>query len=689
MGMMTKIREQTGVILWILVFAFGILWVLQDAGTFDVIGNTSGQNIILVDGDAITYEEYARAVDAQVERYQQQTGESMPPQMLDQERDRVYQALVENKLLEREMDRLGITVTDEEVFDMVLGEEPHPIIAAYFGDGQGGVNRALLQNFIDNPEARADWIQIEDYLRSERRREKMDNLISASVRVTDQELMEEHRKRNRSVTAEWVGLRFASLPDDSVQVSDGDLRSFYNAHREEFKRERTYTLHYISLSKQPAPEDSARVMDELTRMKARFAEAEDDSVFIARNASETPYASTWFTAEDLDPAVASQVFAGNPAPGTIVGPFFAGNEAHLVKIQEVRPSTQTVVRASHVHLRASGEDAAVRQRAQEIKDRIQRGELTFEQATEQYSESVSELGWFGPGKMVPAFQEAAFNASVGQVVGPVQTEFGYHLIKVYERASREVKIADYTQRVRTDVGTLNTRQEQLEDLRYYAEDGDDFQAEAQRLGLDVQQVQVEAGQQFIPGIGNSRALTNFLENAKRGDVSPVVELDNEFVVAQVGAVTDEGYRPLEEVRAELEPRARNQKKAEQLSARLRGALQQHGFDGLAGALGTQKLTAANLTFNTPVVQMLGREPKFVGTALGLQEGQVSNVVAGDNAVFVLKVTNITEPPALSGAQREQLRNQILTQRRSQLRNQWLAALRENAEIEDYRRRFQQ
>src|SRR5690606_16740152 len=140
------------------VISFGVLWVLQDSGAFDAVGQMAGTNIIVVNGDAITYDEYNRALDARLEQYQSQAGESMPPQMVDLERDRVFEALVMDKLREHEIRRLGITVTDDELADMVLGENPHPIIQMYFGDGQGGINRSLLQNFIEDPQASEQWI---------------------------------------------------------------------------------------------------------------------------------------------------------------------------------------------------------------------------------------------------------------------------------------------------------------------------------------------------------------------------------------------------------------------------------------------------------------------------------------------------------------------------------------------------
>src|SRR5690606_3166070 len=160
MGTMNKMRENTGIVLWILVFAFGVIWVLQDSGGLDVIGMGGGTNIIVVDGDPVTYEEYAQVVDAQVQQYQQRTGESMPQKLLDQQSELVRRQVGENRRREHEMGRRGMRGTDDEVYDMVLGRNRHPIIPAYFGNEEGGVDQALLRSYVQNPESREQWIQI-------------------------------------------------------------------------------------------------------------------------------------------------------------------------------------------------------------------------------------------------------------------------------------------------------------------------------------------------------------------------------------------------------------------------------------------------------------------------------------------------------------------------------------------------
>jgi len=695
MGVMNRLRDNTGVILWILVFAFGVIWVLQDSGGLDAVGNV-GNNIGSVNGDVISVEEFNNAVNAQVQSYSNQAGESMPPQMLDQTRERVFNQLVESRLREQEMDRLGIAVSDQELVDMVQGADPHPIIKAYFSDGNDGVDRSLLQNFIDNPEAVQDWINIENYLRQERRREKLDNLVGATVRISDGDVMEEHRRQNLTVNAEFVALRFAALPDDSISYSDRDLRNFYNQNKEEFARKKSYTFSYVSRSKSPTAADTAAVFRDVELLRDTFVETENDSLFLVRNGSERPWSSAYFRPDELDESISSVVFE-NPEPGTVVGPVIAGDEVHLIKVIDVRKPEEPAVKARHILFRAPEDDTKARaealREANDVRRRIVGGER-FEDLAREFGDDGTasrggDLGWFGPGRMVAEFEEAAFNAPVGRLVGPVETQFGYHLIEVTDRAELEARIADFALGLRASAATLNAAQTELDDLQFFSAEEGSFEEEAERRGLAIQTVSVEEGQQFIPGLGNSRSLQLFLESGKPGDLSDVIELNNEFVVARLNDVTPEGYRDFEDVKSQLEPRLRNKLKAEIQVARLREALDAHGFDELGNAVNSPMRTAEGIGFSNMVIPGLGRDPKFVGTAIGLAEGEVSKVLSGEAAAYVIRVTAVNEPTPLTPAEIENMRERLIAQRRNQVRQQWVATLRESADIDDNRRLFLQ
>ncbi len=695
MGVMNKMRENTATILWILVISFGLIWVLQDAGTFESLGNRAARTVAEVDGKDLEYKDYARRVEQYMQFYQNQTGESPSPQMMEIYRKQAFDDMVNSVLLEREIERLGIEVSDSEIYDMIFGPNPDPWILQNFGDGKGGIDYARLQSFVESP----DWPQVEEFLRNKRKQEKLEHLLTSTIRVSDQDVIEEYLKRNKKVDARYVALRYADVPDEEVSVTERELRRFYNEHRDEFKQPRTYTILYATLPKTPSRQDTLDVLQELEGLKEAFAKAENDSLFLAQYGSEKPFTNAYFRYNELDGALAEAIFS-NPEPGRIVGPVVVRNEAHLVKILDARPSEEIAVHARHILIGSPEDDAATkeanRKQALELKRRIEKGEdfatLAREYSKDPGSASLGgDLGWFGKGQMVKPFEDAAFSAPVGKVVGPVETRFGYHLIQVLDKSDKEVKIADFVRTIRPSISTINEIAGKMEDLQYFASEGGDFEQEAQRLGLQVEEATVQEGQQFIPGLGSSQRILDFLKRAKPGDISDVIELNDRFVVVFLKEVTPEGFRPFEEVKALLEPRVRLEKKKKIQTKRLQEAYEKVGFDSLAAYLGVPERIAREVNFNNTLIPGLGREPKFVGAVLGLKEGEETGVISGENAAFVARVIRVIEPDIskLTDAQKETLRQEILRRKRQQVLTQWLESLRKKADIKDYRFRFNQ
>lgn len=594
MGTMTKLRENTGVILWILVIAFGVVWVLQDSGAFDNVGAQQPRNIAVVNGDPISYEEFQEAVQQQQQQLRAQYDGTLPPEMQDMAREQTFDMLVNNQLLQQEMDRLGISVTDDEVMDMVYGDNPDPLIRQQFSDSLGQIDHQLIRNMAQSPEMEQSWIQIEQYLRDKRRSEKMNQLMGATVHISDQDVREEHRRRNTSAEVRYVAQRYATISDDEVEVSDEDLRDYYDENREDFKRNRTYTIDYAAIPKEPTAEDTAQIANDLDQLRDEFAATEDDSLFLAQNASIRDYSSDYFSADQLDAPIADSLFP-NPTPGEIVGPIFTSDAAHLVKVLDVRPAENP----------------------------------------------------------------------------------------------EEVQIADMAYELRASQATLNQAEYTLEDLAYYAEESGNFHEEAEEQGLAVQQTEVEDDQTTIPGLGESPEVASFLDSASEGDISDVLELGDQFVVVRVTDIEPEGYRPFEEVREEIEPRVRLQKKREMITRRMEEAMAQNDdLEALAEELGTTLRTTSDVTFDTNNVEGLGREPAFAGTVFGLDEGETSPIMEGENAAFVVQVVALDEPEPLTDDEREELRQELLQQRQREVASQWITSLRDKADIEDNRAQFQ-
>jgi peptidylprolyl isomerase/peptidyl-prolyl cis-trans isomerase D len=290
--------------------------------------------------------------------------------------------------------------------------------------------------------------------------------------------------------------------------------------------------------------------------------------------------------------------------------------------------------------------------------------------------------------MADRFGEAAFAATPGTIVGPVRSDFGYHLIRVHQRASQAVQIADLAFSLEPGQATLTDKQNTLEDVAFYAGEDRSFAEEADSRGLEVNQVQAEADQQALPGIGSSRAFSSFMKEAETGAISDVIEVSDKFVLLKVTDVKPEGYRPFEEVKSQIRPQVELQKKKAVQARRMRRALEQNRFDQLPQVLGTQMRSQSDVTFSTQTVPGVGRDPAFSGTVFGLDEGDTSGVVEGENAAFVVRLNALQEPPELTDAKRQQIRQQLLKQRQKQVSSQWMAALKEDATIKDQRSDFQ-
>lgn len=698
MGVMNRLRDNAGAILIVLVFAFGVIWVLNDVGLFDVTGARASGNLIVVDGEGISIEEYQNRVSTEQSILQQQNPE-IGPQGLDEASERAFQGLVEDKLIEREMARLGVTVSDEEVRQMIIGPNPHPIIRANFSDGQNGVNRAALQSFIDqtreNPEARQQLIQLEQYLRAQRQQEKFAGLVGATARVSEAEVVEAYNRSKRITTADVVGVRYAVVPDDSARVSDDEVRAYYRAHQDQFERKKTWAVTVAGASKQPSAEDSALVRRDLEGVRARFGEATDDSTFLVQEGSERPYAAGFVKPSELEPAVAAALYP-NPQPGQIVGPIYSGSDALLVKVKAVRPAEGAgYARARHILISAPQADSAARRpaiaRINDLKQRLAQG-ASFETLARENSQDPAssiqggDLGWFTRDAMVAAFANAVFNNPVGTIVGPVETEYGVHLIEVTGRATQDVQVATYGLRLRAESNTLRRAEDQLEDFRYEAEQGaDDTAAEARRLGLDHEQYEYQDGQFVYPGVGRSAAVRRFLERADAGDVSPVFELDERFVVVVVREVTAAGVRPFDEVRDEATQLARNEKRKQVAVRRLRREVAR-GFDGLAERVMGQAVTAS-LSGEAFEVSGFGPQPRLAGALFVTPQGRTTPVIEGFDAAFVARATQVASVGQIPAAEREAILQRLLNQKRQVIGARFRAALREAADVEDNRAEF--
>ena len=298
MGVMQKFRNGTSFVLWLLIVSFGLIWVLSDVNFFDAISQ-GPRALGSVNGESITIEEYNSRIQYYVNTFSQQTGGSVTDEQRAFYESQAWEELVTAKLLEQKMDQLGITVTDQELLDMVLGPNPDPFIVQQFAGPDGTIDQAVLNQALAAEENSQIWVLIESQLRQNRRQQKLNNFITAGLQTTEAEIEELYMQENTLADVRFIRFPYADVAESEITVTDADVQQYYRENQKQFEREESYRFQYVSFSTLPNAADTARTIDNVSNLRERFAAAEDDSAFVVQNNSTTFYSSAFVAKEDI------------------------------------------------------------------------------------------------------------------------------------------------------------------------------------------------------------------------------------------------------------------------------------------------------------------------------------------------------------------------------------------------------
>ena len=697
MGLMTFLRNRAG---YILIGAIGFAIVAFLVGDAINVGKpfwAASQKVVgSVDGEEINIDEFGAKVDQSLAQFKQQYGGSGNAQMQAMAVDNVWQGEVAKVLLGKEYNRLGITVSSDELADLIKGDNPSPLIVQYFGNPQTGqVDRAqVIRTFKEgykDPNMAKQLQAVEAEIERQALQQKYVKLISNAVYVTSLEANDEYVNRNKLANFKFVGLEYASIPDASVKIAESDYSDYYNDNKQRFENPtETRAFEYVSFSVNPTKEDSAAVKTQVEKLAADFKTAANDSLFAAVNSDvKVPY--TYITKGKLDPAVDSVVF--NLPAGSFYGPKFSGNSYKVVKVIDTRFSPDSV-KASHILLDASklgGVDKAVKL-ADSLKGLIQKG-ASFATLAAQYSEDGSkdkggDLGTFVRGQMVPEFENAAFNGNVGDLK-IVTSQFGVHLIKI-EKQIGSSKVAKLAYIEKSLLASNKTKDAAYKKASNFLSEvkGGSFSELAQKKGYTVGVAdKVTPTQGFAPGLDNPRQLIRDAYDAKKGDVlDQVYQMDNSFVVARVTDIRPKGTLPLEAVKKDIEPIVRNIVKAKMLKEKVDKALQGAGnIDQVAQKLAKPVTPVQNIVFANPIIPGGGQENKVVGSVFGSQPGKLSKAIDGERGVYAFSVDGFTNPAPLANTYKQKEMMMQATAQRSL--GAAFQALQDKSDIKDNRVKF--
>ena len=663
MAAIEKIRRRSGLLIAIIGIAL-LAFVLQDL--FQSQGRSTGPSVAVVDGDKISIRDYEVLKEKNLENRKSSTNNN---NLSSAETYSVYNStleeMIKNNLMTKEYEASGIGITSEELMDQMTGENPHEWIKQSFSDANGFDPQRVtqyLQNLGDLP---ADyynrWIDFEKALKQNRLETKFDNLVKASYFLPTALAKKYYENKNMKASADVIALRYTTIPDSTVVVTDADNKAFYEENKYRYETDERRDIEYVVFEIQPSLEDRQEALKFVQDMKDDFTATENVASFVNAN-SDKRYDSTWVGRKDVPEQVEKAVFDNGNGVGYVYGPFENENAFNLVRIVDMQ-SRPDSLKASHILIGYKGAygsqdtittkeqaEAKANELLAQLKAAKNNDELFAELASEYNTDATKDKGgdldWFLDGQMVPKFNEFVMNNPVG-TLGVVETPFGYHVVKVTGKTELQPKarLAYLTHDITSSTKTYQNIYAQANKFVTENRTYDQFNQAIEEQGLTKRTMpRMNKSTYQIAGIDNPREIVRwaFDEKTKKGDVSEkIFELDNMLVVAALTGVVHEGYAPLEAIIDQAKYQILNKKKGEIAVEKMKAC--GSDIDRMINELGAESTTVSDITIDSRVLGNFGVEADMVGRLLGMKEGEEIGPVAGNSSAFIIKNVKFTVP----------------------------------------------
>ena len=350
---------------------------------------------------------------------------------------------------------------------------------------------------------------------------------------------------------------------------------------------------------------------------------------------------------------------------------------------------------------AKNDSISVQKLATAIYERAKEGEV-FATLANEYSVDPGnqgtkggDLGWFGKGQMVKEFEKAAFTAKKGEIIEPVKSNFGYHIIyvrdKKVENGEEKVLASHILLKIEISSTTLSNLKRDATLFSYDAQDNG-FSSAVSEHNLDIGNHKKMNEEGFsIKGLGGLRAGVRFAFNSKVGDVSDILENDQYFSVFTLDTIIAPGFKSYEEVQAQIKSTLKKKKvMAATLDEANKLLLTISGKDmKLDDAIDDDSELDAVKNESKQLVQgftSIGRSNYVTGALLAAKPGEILGplVTGRGHAIIELKEISVFDSTEYE-VQKESLRKTIFNQKQNQFFQAWLDDLKENAEIVDNRK----
>ena len=622
------------------------------------IGKILGENISVQEYQKL-FDEYQSAIKFTMQR------DNLSEQELNQVKDQVWQQLVSSRVLEADAKKVGLTVTEKEI-ENVLSEGTNPVLTQtpFVNQQTGRFDVNALKQFFDSynkakaaksPELEQMqavydyWLFVEKNLRTQLLGQKYQALLASCVLSNKAEATMAFKDNNEESQIQLASLAYSSVKDADIKISDDDLKAKYDELKPAFRQSvETRDIKFVDYQIKASAADRKVVAKEMNDFQHQLATATDPSGVISKSGSEISY---------LGLPVSSKAYQQYPDIASKIDSLSVGTTGVFENSQD---NTLNVIRVfskaqlpDSVQFRQISVGAATPDEARAKADSIQKalaGGADFEALAKRYGQT-GEKAWFTGQQyeMAPTmsvdnrtFVNALLNGEVNATQNLALTQ-GNVILQVLDKKAFTTKTTaaiikkpiDFSKDTRSNA--YNKFSEFVAKSSSVAE----LEKNASKSGYRVQSLNdLSTAEHYVGGIQGTHDALKWLFSAKQGEISPLYECgDNDhLLVVALTAVHPQGYRPWDDaqVKEVLKREVMKDKKAEMLMAKLKGV----NSIAAAQSKGAKVSTVNQITFSAPAfVQATGSvEPALSGAVAGTAAGKFSKApVKGNAGVYVFQV----------------------------------------------------
>lgn len=706
---------------------FGIMLVLfftiGDPTVIDGITGSAGggpdRPVGTVNEKDISYVEYETRIKEQVEQQRNQAQQSQQPVNEKAIRTQIWQQMIEEILISQKTDELGLTVTDEQIADILI-DNPPQFLKQNFTDTSGQFNRQMYLELITNPETygtylpegtppadrqaavesfRNDLMLIEDYLKKSKLAEYLQSVVNTSGSIISPKFAKlKYKAENSYADFSYIAFKASSIVDETkVEVSEEEIREYYNKYKSILTQPEQRKVKYLQIPVQPSADDSAKVKRRVKLMIDNIRDNKGtpalDSIFDLRMSEWGGETYDFQNVEEMDKQKYSYMAL---APiGDVIGPVQLRDGTYFFRVDGKREGDNIMVKASHILVNFGDNKDSAMTEANKILRRAKGNEDFAELAKELSQDKGSgarggDLGYFGKGMMVPPFEEAAFAANEGEIVGPVESRFGYHIIKVIDKSRDELSFSEIKLDPNISGITKNKLFMEAKSIVKQVKEGKSLDTLGSKLGYKVTETSFFDANRPVLG---SKYLSNLAFNAELNEVLPVDEIGNNgIIVAQVTGQKAKGIQSFDDAKEDIRKKLAKEKQVDLMKDR---AMETYNrvkqYSSLKEAqeadpsLDVKSVTNVN---GTGSVTGLGKDVKLVNQIFASEEGKILAPIKGDMGYFIVSISSLTVPSqeTLDKAFKN-FANKLREEAKGSAFMQWYKEYTESSDIKDLRSNF--